>query len=147
MFEQWYGPDIGSDREYLLSRGVFPALGTVVAMAVTFAAVAGVLFVAEGLILGSVVTQMLALVVMYALPPFVVGLWVGNRDGLLVAPAIAAGVAPIVVLVVALGAFGGPVMTPFESPLLLLGAIVAWSVLCGVGILVGAQVLGPRLDG
>lgn len=146
MFEQWYGPEIGSDREYLLSRGVFPALGTVAVMALTFSVVAGVLFVAEGIILGSVVTQILALTVMYALPPFVVGLWVGNRDGLLVAPAIAAGVAPIVVLVVTLGAFGGPVTTPFERPLLLLGAVAAWSVLCGLGILTGVTVLAPQLS-
>ncbi|MFC7072075.1 hypothetical protein ACFQJ7_04205 [Halovenus rubra] len=145
MFEQWYGPGIGSDREYLVSRGVIPALGTIGAMAVAFSVVAGILFVAEGLIVNNVVTQTVAILVMYALPPFAVGLWVGKRHGLLVAPAIAIGVAPIMVLITALAAFSGPVLTLFDSPLLLVGAVAGWSALSGFGIAVGSKLVKPWL--
>ncbi|SDJ43570.1 hypothetical protein SAMN05216226_103187 [Halovenus aranensis] len=147
MFERWHRPGIETDREYLLRFGALPALATIVAMAVCFGAVAGVLFVRDGLIVDSVVTQVIALVVMYVVPLFVVGLWTGVRDGLAAAPALAASTTPIVVFVLALAAFGGPVLTAVESPLLVVGAVVFWSLVCGVGNVVGATVLGPRLRG
>lgn len=145
MFERWHRPGIETDREYLLRFGALPALATIVAMAVCFSVVAGVLFVRDGLIVDSVVTQVIALAVMYVVPLFVVGLWTGVRDGLAVAPALAAAVTPIVVLILALAAFGGPVVTAVESPLLVVGAVVLWTLVCGLGNAVGATVLEPRL--
>jgi hypothetical protein len=87
------------------------------------------------------------LLLLYVVPLFVVGLWTGVRDGLAAAPALAASTTPIVVFVLALAAFGGPVLTAVESPLLVVGAVVFWSLVCGVGNVVGATVLGPRLRG
>ncbi|WP_267163342.1 hypothetical protein [Halovenus salina] len=145
MFERWHRPGTETDREYLLRFGALPALATIVAMAVCFGLVAGVLFVRDSLIVDSVVTQVIALVVMYVLPLFAVGLWTGLRDGLAAAPAVAASVTPIVVLILALVAFGGPVATAVGSPLLVVGAVAVWGVVCGIGNVVGATVLGPRL--
>lgn len=146
MFERWHRPDAETDKEYLLRFGALPAIATIVAMGVCFALVAGVLFVRESLIVGSIVTQLLALAVMYVVPLFAVGLWTGNRYGVAAAPAVVAGVTPIVVFVLSLAAFGGPVLTAFGSPLLLVGAVVLWSVVCGLGNVVGSKVLSPRLD-
>jgi len=147
MSEGVHGSDRRFDREYLLVMGLVPAAATVGAMMLTFSVVGGLLFVAEGVLLGSLWTQLLAVAAMYALPQFAVGLWMGARHGLAVVPPVAAGLAPMVVLILALGAFGGPMLTPFRSPLLALGAVVAWSTLCACGLVVGAKVLAPRIDG
>lgn len=134
---------LGGDRRRLLLGGLLSGAATVLAMAVGFAVVAAVLMLREGLIVGRLWTRMFALAVMYLLPQFVVGLWVGRRYGLSIGPPIAAGLAPVVVLVLALGAFGGPLGTPFRSPALTAGAIVVWSAVCAAGMLVGdAVVLG-----
>lgn len=137
----------GIDRRYLLVKGVLPAVVTIIAMAVGFSLVAGVLLVKEGVIVGSILTQVLALAVMYLLPQFLVGLWMGTRYGPSVATPIAAGLAPILVLVFALGAFGGPVLSPFESLGILLTAVVVWALICSSGLLVGSKLLEPRLKG
>jgi len=134
------------DREYLLVMGLLPALATVLAMAVGFALVTGLLFVAEGLLVGSVWSQALALGVMYLLPQFVVGLGMGSRYGLSMAPPVAIAVTPILVLVLALGAFGGPALTPFQSPLLTLGAVVVWGLAAAGGLVLGANIVAPRLS-
>ena len=141
-----HGSDGQLDREYLLVMGLLPAAVTVGAMVLTFSVVGGLLFVAEGLLLGSFWAQLLAVAAMYALPQFAVGVWMGARYGLSAAPPVAVGLAPMVVLVLALAVFGGPVLTPFRSPLLALGAVAAWSLLCACGLVVGANVLAPRLD-
>lgn len=133
------------DREYLLVMGLLPALATILAMAVGFAIVTGVLFVAEGLLVGSVWTQALALGLMYLLPQFVVGLVMGTRYGLSLAPPVAIAVTPILVLILALAAFGGPALTPFQSPLLTLGAIVVWGLTAAGGLVLGANIVAPRL--
>jgi hypothetical protein len=82
---------------------------------------------------------------MYVFPQFLVGLWMGARHGLSVGPPLAAGLAPIVFLILALGAFGGPIASPLASPLLTLGAVVVWSLVCACGLVVGARVVAPRL--
>lgn len=135
------------DRRDALRMGLVPALATIVTMALGFVLVAAVLFIQEGLILGSIVTRILALLLMYVVPQFVVGLWVGRRHGIVVGPAVAAGLAPLVVLVLALGAFGGPVSTPFQVPLAAAGAVVVWAATCACGMVVGSKLVAPRLDG
>jgi len=136
MIERWRDPR-EVDREYLFEFGLLPALATILAMAVGFALVGGVLMAREGLIRGSVWTQVLALLVMLVVPQFAVGLWVGRRSGLAVGPPIAAGLAPVVVLVVALGAFGGPVSTPIQTPIFTVLAVAVWSGVCACGMAVG----------
>ena len=133
------------DREYLFVMGLLPALATILAMVVGFAVVTGLLFVAEGLLVGSVWSQALTLAIIYLFPHFVVGLGMGTRYGLSMAPPVAIAVTPILALVLALGAFGGPVLTPFQSPLLTLGAIVVWGVAAAGGVVLGANVVAPRL--
>lgn len=145
MLERWQGTERRTDGEYVLRMGVLPGLATILAMAVGFGLVAGVLFLRDALIVDSVATQVLALAVMYVLPLFAVGLWNGYRHGLVAAPAVAAGVTPLLVLVLALVAFGGPVLTPFERPLVAVVAVAFWSVICGLGIFVGATVIEPRV--
>lgn len=144
MFERLTGQASRIDRRYLLRMGVIPGVATIVAMAVTFTLVGVLLLTVETVVVGSPVTRALALAVMYLLPQFAVGVWMGTRHGLAVSPAVAAGVAPVVVVVVALGLFGGPMTTPFDSPQLTLGAVVVWSVVCAAGLVVGARVVGPR---
>lgn len=145
MLDQLQRERRGIDRRYLLVMGVLPAVVTIIAMAVGFSLVAGILFVREAVIVGSLLTQVLALAVMYVLPQFVVGLWMGTRYGPAVATPIAAGLAPILVLVVALGAFGGPVLSPFESLGITVAAIVVWALVCTCGLLVGSKLLEPQL--
>jgi hypothetical protein len=139
-------PAVDIDREALVARGVVPAAATLGAMAVGFGLVAGVLIARESLILAAPWTKALALAMMYVFPQFVVGLWMGVRHGVTPGPAIAAGLAPIVVLMLALFAFGGPALSPLEVPLVTLGAIVVWGGTCAGGLLVGDRVLAPRLE-
>lgn len=146
MSEGWSG-QLDLDRRDALRMGLVPALATIGAMALGFALVAGVLFVREGLILGSIVTRIIALLLMYVAPQFVVGLWVGWRHGVVVGPAVAAAVAPLLVFVLALGAFGGPMSTPLQVPLYTAGAVVVWMATCACGMVVGAKLIAPRPDG
>lgn len=146
MFDQFERPSGQFDRTSVVRTGVIPAVATIVTMAVGFSLVAGVLFVRDGLIVDSAVTQVLALAVMYVLPLFVVGLVMGYREGVSLTPAVVAGLTPLVVLVLALGAFGGPVLTAFESPGIALGAVVVWTIVCGLGMLVGANVVASRVS-
>lgn len=127
----------GCHRRRLLVGGLLPGVVTVIGMAAGFALVAGVLMLREGLIVGSLFTRIGALAVMYLLPQFLVGLWMGRRSGLSIGPPIAAGLAPLLVVVLALGSFGGPMGTPFQAPGLTAGAIVVWSLVCAVGMWVG----------
>lgn len=145
MPEGWSERALAIDRSELLVQGLLPAVGTIVAMAVGFALVMVVLFVREPLIVGSMVTQLLALSIMLLVPQFVVGLVMGSRYGLSVGPPVAAALAPVVVLVIALAAFGGPVGIPLSNIPLTVGAIVAWGLACAGGLVVGARVLAPRL--
>ena len=145
MSEALQRGELEIDREYLLVMGLLPALATILAMAVGFAIVTGLLFVAEGVLVGSVWTQAVALGLMYLFPQFVVGLGMGTRYGLSATPPIAIAITPILVLVLALGAFGGPALTPFKSPLLLIGSIVVWGLTAAGGLVLGANILAPRL--
>ena len=137
--------DLGIDREFLRTQVLVPALGTLVAMFVGFAIVTGLLFVAEGILVANGLTQWLTLAVIYLLPHFAVGLGVGTRYGLAIAPPIVIAFTPIVALMITFAAFGGPVTTPFQSPLLTLGAIVVWGVAATVGLGLGAKGLAPWL--
>lgn len=141
MIERWRDVRAEVDRKYLVEHGLLPALATIIAMAAGFAVVAALLMVRDGLVRGTIWTRLLALLVMFVVPLFAVGLWVGRRNGLAVGPPIAAGLAPIVVLVLALGAFGGPVTTPVETPVYTVVAVVVWSIACTCGMAVGATVL------
>ncbi|MFW6435357.1 MAG: hypothetical protein ACOCY1_03155, partial [Halovenus sp.] len=69
----------------------------------------------------------------------------GTRYGLSLAPPVAIAVTPILVLILALAAFGGPALTPFQSPLLTLGAIVVWGLTAAGGLVLGANIVAPRL--
>lgn len=141
MFDRWDGHTPRVDRRYLLTMAVVPGVATIGAMAVTFTLAGVILLVREGLIVGSLWTRLLALVGMYLLPQFAVGLWVGTRHGLAITPVLAAGIAPVIVLIGALGLFGGPILTPVFSPLLTLGAVTVWSLVCALGLLVGTKVI------
>lgn len=143
MFDRWRGQTPRTDRQGIVERGLLPAVATVAAMAGGFAVVMVVLFVREPIIVDRLLTQILALVVMYLLPQFVAGLWIGRRNGVAVTPPIAAGIAPVFVVAVALGLFGGPITTPFQSPGVTVVAVAIWSGVFACGMLVGATVLGP----
>lgn len=132
------------DRRAVVVNGLLPAGLTLLGMAITFSLVGGLLLAAEGVVLSNLGTRVLALAVMYVLPQFVVGLWMGTRHGLSAGPPLAAGFAPVAFLVLALGAFGGPIATPLGAPLVVLGAILAWSSVCACGLVVGARVIAPR---
>jgi hypothetical protein len=140
----WQQSVTAPDRNTLLARVVLPAAATFVAMAVGFGLTAGLLLGAESLLLGSIWTRLLALVVMYVLPLFVAGVWLGNRDGLALAPPVVAGVTPLVVLVFGFAIFGGPVDTPLSVPFVTLAVAVFWTLTCACGLVVGARGL-PRL--
>ncbi len=137
----------GDSRRRAVTLGVIPGVATVVVTAVTFGVVTGVTLVNGSLITGSVVTQVAALASMYLLPQFLVGTWAGTRHGLSAWPAVAAALAPIVVVVIAFLAWGGPVLSVFENLLLLVGAGLGWTIVAGLGVVVGDRVLGPRLRG
>jgi len=139
------GQSGGDGRRRVLTLGVIPGVATVAVTAVTFGIVTGVTLVDGSLITGSVVTQAAALASMYLLPQFLVGTWAGTRHGLSAWPAVAAALAPIVVLVAAFLAWGGPVLSVFENLLLLVGAGLGWTIVAGLGVVVGDRVLGPRL--
>jgi hypothetical protein len=137
----------GDSRQRVVTLGVIPGVATVAVTAVTFGVVTGVTLVDGSLITGSVVTQVAALASMYLLPQFLVGTWAGTRHGLSAWPAVAAALAPIVVVVIAFLAWGGPVLSVFENLLLLVGAGLGWTIVAGLGVVVGDRVLGPRLRG
>lgn len=131
----------------VVERVLVPALAAVVAMAVGFTVVGVGIMLQEELIRDSTVMSYLALAVMFLVPPFAAGLWLGRRQGFGIGPALAAGVAPIVVLLLALAAFGGPVGTPFRAPAYTIAAVAVWSGVCASGMAVWTHVLGPRLEG
>lgn len=130
----------------LVERVLVPALAAVVAMAVGFTIVGVVIMLREEFIRDSTVMSYLALALMFLVPPFAAGLWLGRRQGIGIAQALAAGVAPIVVLILALGAFGGPVGTPFRAPAYTLAAIAVWSSVCACGMALWTKLLGPRVE-
>jgi hypothetical protein len=135
----------GDSRQRALTLGVIPGLATVAVTAVTFGIVTGVTLVDESLITGSIVTQAAALASMYLLPQFLVGTLAGTRHGLSVWPAVAAALAPIIVVVVAFLAWGGPVLSVFDNLALLAGAGLGWTVVAGVGVVFGDRILASRL--
>ena len=131
----------------VVERVLVPAAAAVVAMAIGFTVVGVAILLQEAFIRGSTLMSYLALAIMFLVPPFAAGLYLGRRQGFGIGPAVAAGVAPIVVLILALGAFGGPMATPFQAPLYTLAAISAWTALCAGGMLAWTTLLGPRIDG
>lgn len=146
MFERRRDARPWTDERPLLAMWVLPALTAVGAMAAAFVLVSVALFVAEPVVLGSVWTRLLALAVMLVLPHLATGLWEGYRRGIGAAQPVAAGVAPVLVLLLALLAFGGPTSTPFESPLLTVAAVAVWTATYGGGMIVGATVVRSRRD-
>lgn len=136
----------GDGRRRAVTLGVIPGVATVAVTAVTFGVVTGVTLVDGSLITGSVVTQVAALASMYLLPQFLVGTWAGTRHGLSAWPAVAAGLAPVVVLVVAFLAWGGPVLSVFDNLPLLVGAVLGWTLVAGLGVVVGDRVFASRPD-
>ncbi len=134
-----------SDRRDVLVLGLLPAGLTILTMAVAFSVIGGLMLAAEGLVLSNIATRLFALAVMFVLPQFLVGLWMGYKYGLSAGPPLAAGFAPIGFLIVSLAAFGGPVSSPFGAPVLTLTAVVVWSLVCACGVLLGARFVRPRL--
>ncbi|PSQ34068.1 hypothetical protein BRD08_10685 [Halobacteriales archaeon SW_10_66_29] len=131
----------------VVERVLVPAVAAVAAMAIGFAVVGVAILLREEFIRGSTLMSYLALALMFLVPPFAAGLYLGRRQGFGLGPAVAAGVAPIVVLILALGAFGGPMATPFRAPLYTLAAMGGWTALCAGGMLAWTRLLGPRIDG
>jgi hypothetical protein len=129
----------------VVERVIVPALASVVAMAVGFTAVGVTIMLQESVIRDSTVMSYLALAVMFLIPPFAAGLYLGRRQGAGIGPALAAGIAPIVVLILALGAFGGPMATPLQAPVYTLVAVAVWSILCACGMVAWTTLLGPRV--
>lgn len=146
MQDQWSRVRPAVDRESLVELALVPAGLAILAMAVAFGFVAVLLLALETLLLSNIVTRLLALAVMYVLPHFVAGLWYGRRDSLEPLAALAAGIAPLLVLVVALLAFGGPFLTPAQVPGVTVGAVVVWSATFAGGMYLGARVLWPALS-
>lgn len=145
MFEHWQTERPRADRDYLFERVLVPAVATFLAMAVGFILVFGGIQVAEGILLSSLLTRFLTLAVMLVFPHVVVGLALGVRYDLFAVPPIVTGLTPPFVTTVSLAAFGGPILTPFESPLVLVGAILVWAGLCAGGMVFGARALAPWL--
>jgi len=121
---------------------VVPGGATILAMALCFTVVAALLLAWEVLILDATWTRWAALAVMYVLPHLAVGAWVGRTRPLAVGPPVAAGLAPVLMLVFGLLLFGGPVATPLRAPLVTAGAVLGWTGLFALGM-----VAGSRLDG
>jgi len=130
----------------VVERVFVPAFASVVAMAVGFTVVGVTIMLQESVIRDSTVMSYLALAVMFLVPPVAAGLYLGRRQGAGIGPALAAGVAPIVVLILALGAFGGPIGTLFRAPVYTFAAIVVWSLLCAAGMVAWTTLLGPHLS-
>ena len=145
MSDTLEGSEFGIDRAYLRTQVLLPALATVVAMMVGFTIVTALLFVAEGILVSNGLTQSFTLAIIYLLPHFVVGLGMGIRHGLAVAPPVVIAFTPVVGLIIAFAAFGGPGSTPFQSPALTLGAVVVWGLVAAGGLLLGAKLLAPWL--
>jgi len=128
------------DREHLVVGWLVPGGVAVGAMAVGFVLVAAVLLTNEPLVTGSGWQETLALATMFLFPHLVAGLWFGRRHGPAVGPPVAAGFAPVVVLVFALALHGGPVLTPVLAPIATLGAVATWAVVFAAGMYVAALV-------
>ena len=146
MEQQWLARWTSFDGRERLEVGVRSALGTIVAMAIGFAMVGGVLLAEETVILWTTGTRIVALLAMYVLPQFVAGYWLGTRGQRGITGPIAAGFAPVVMLTIALGGFGGPVSSVFQTPLLTASAILVWSVTFACGQHLGATRLEGRRD-
>lgn len=132
----------GADtRARVLRLGIVPGVATVVMMTVAFGIVVGLTLAFESLIVGTVIGRGLGLVSVFVLPQFIVGVWAGLRHGLSVWPPVAAGVAPVVAAVVTFGAWGGPLLAPVSNPVLLVGAVLAWMLVAGVGLVGGDRLL------
>ncbi len=128
------------DRDHLVVGWLVPGSAAVGAMAVGFVLVAVALLTNEPLVTGSGWQQTLALATMFLLPHLAAGLWFGRRHGQAVGPPVAAGFAPVVVLILALALHGGPVLTPFLVPLVALGAVATWAAIFAAGMFVSARV-------
>jgi len=136
----WFdGPDGWADSDRLRERWLLPGVAVLGAMAAGFVVVAAVLLTWEVAIVDSLWTRLLALALMYLLPHIGVGYWVGRRQGLAVEPPIAAGLAPVLLLVVMLFLFGGPALTPVRAPLVTVGAVAVWSGAFAVGMVAGTR--------
>lgn len=133
------------DRRTQLRNGAVSAGVTVATMAVGFALIGGILIARETVLLWNIWTRVLALATMYLVPHFAAGVVIGTRYGVGVVEPLVAGIVPVLVATVALAAFGGPVLTVLQSPLILVGAVVIWTGLFAGGQVVGARVLAPRL--
>lgn len=136
-----------TDRRAQLRIAALAVVVTILAMSVCFAVIGGLLIVRETVILWNIWTRVLALSVMYLLGHVLAGLVVGARYGFGVVEPLVAGLTPVVVATVALFAFGGPVGTVVQTPLVLLAAVVVWSGLFALGQAAGDRVLAPRLEG
>lgn len=134
-----------ADRRDQLRIGALSAGLTILAMAIGFAVIAGILIGRETVILWNIWTRGLALGVMYLLPHVVAGTVIGTRYGLGVVEPLVAGLVPVVVATLSLAAFGGPVLTVFQSPLILVVAVVVWTALFAGGQAVGDRIVAPRL--
>lgn len=135
------------DRRDQLRVGALSAGLTVLAMAIGFAVIAGVLITRETVILWNIWTRILALAIMYLVPHFVAGTIIGTRYGVGAVEPVVAAVVPVLVAILGLAAFGGPVGTVLQSPLILLLALLVWGGLFAGGQVVGARVVAPRLPG
>ena len=135
---------VAVNRSRLQTGVLLPTGAVLVAMAVGFILVGGLLLAWEQAILGAEWSRWFALAVMYLLPHFVVGYWIGTRNGLSVESPLAAGIAPVLLLVVSLALFGGPVSTPLRAPLLTGGAIVGWTLTFAAGMVLGVRLTRNR---
>lgn len=139
MAENWYPRADDIDRRYLGRQVLAPAAGALVAMGVGFALVAGLVFVAEGFLLTNIVTQIAGLALMYVVPHFVAGVLAGRRIGVDIAPAVAAGVTPVVFATLMFAVFGGPTSTAVQTPTVTLLAMLVWTVVFAGGLVVGSK--------
>jgi hypothetical protein len=139
MAENWYPHADDIDRHYVGRQVLAPAAAALVAMGVGFGVVAGLIFVAEGFLLTNTVTQVAGLALMYVVPHFVVGVLAGRRLGFDIAPAIAAGIAPVVFATLMFAVFGGPISTAVQTPTVTILAMLVWTLVFAVGLFAGSK--------
>lgn len=147
MLQRWVESETRRQRiRSIWAFGLLPAILTIGTMGVAWGLMSGLLVIAEGIVLASVWTRLIAVGIMVVVPHLLVGTWIGYRHGPSL-PAIATvAMTPVIFFEVALYAFGGPLRTPIESPGYTVGAIFVWGIVAAAGTFIGNDGLRLIVD-